>query len=237
MKTKKLKIYLSTTFIIFFSCLTAFSQDRRETLNLPEFDEVHLGTSGEVFIKQGNKTEVILEASEKRKEILEIEVRGGRLYIENKRRWRWKDWRGSGDLVVYVTMKDVNALKVSSSGKIIGEGILKTGDMDLAVSGSGRIDIETEADDLAAAISGSGKIELAGRSSYNDVRISGSGKLFAEDLEGEEYYIAISGSGDCKINVSKKIEARISGSGKVFYRGNPDKVNSSVSGSGSIRKI
>ena len=237
MKTKKLKIYLFTTFMIFFSILTAYSQDRKETLNLPEFDEVHMGTSGEVFVKQGNKTEVILEASEKRKEILEIEVRGGRLYIENKRRWRWKDWRGSGDLVVYVTMKDVRALKVSSSGKIIGESLLKTDDMDLAVSGSGRIDIETEADDLAAAISGSGKIELAGKSSYNDVRISGSGKLFAEDLEGEEYYIAISGSGDCKVNVSKRIEARISGSGKVFYRGNPDKVNSSVSGSGSIRKI
>ena len=236
MKTAKLKIYLFTTLIILFN-ISVHGQDRKETLNLPEFDEVHMGTSGEIFIKQGNKTEVILEASESRKENLEIEVRGGRLHIANKRGWNWRYWKSSGDLAVYVTMKDIRALKVSSSGKIYGKGVLRTDDMDLAVSGSGRIDIETEADDLEASISGSGKIELAGKCAYNDVSISGSGKLLAEDLESEEYYISISGSGNCKINVSKKIEARVSGSGRVYYKGNPDRVNSRVSGSGSVKKI
>lgn len=236
MKITKLKIHLFTILIVLF-IVPVRSQDNRETLKLPEFDEVHMATSGEVFVKQGNKTEVILDASERRKENLEVEVRGGRLYIGNKRGWNWRDWKNGGDLVVYVTIKDIRALKVSSSGKIFGEGVLKTDNMDLAVSGSGRIEIETEADDLESSISGSGKIELAGKCAYNDVSISGSGRLLAEDLESEEYYISISGSGNCRINVTKRIEARVSGSGRVYYKGNPDKVDSRVSGSGSVRKI
>ncbi|MDN5214298.1 head GIN domain-containing protein [Fulvivirgaceae bacterium BMA12] len=237
MKAIKMKTPLYVILLFFLFSLSAQGQERKETLNLGDFDEVHLGTSGKVFIKQGNKTEVILQASERRKERLEIEVRGHKLHIGNKRGWSWKGWNSDEDLTVYVTVKEIDALKVSSSGKIIGQGILRTNDLNLAVSGSGRIDIETEAGDIESAISGSGRIEVTGKSEYNSVRISGSGKLIAEDLVGEEYDIAVSGSGNCKINVSKRIEARISGSGKVYYRGNPDRVNSSVSGSGSVRKI
>lgn len=237
MKTKKIITHLFTVLIILFFSLSAHSQDRKETLNLSDFDEVHMGTAGEVYIKQGNKVEVVIEASERRKESLDIEVRGGRLYIKNKRGWNWRDWARNGDLTVYITMGRIEALKVSSSGRIIGEGVLKTDDMDLAVSGSGRIEIETEARDLASSISGSGRILLTGKCTMNDVSISGSGRLLAEDMESEEYYISISGSGNCKINVSKAIDARVSGSGRIYYTGNPDKVHSKISGSGSVKKI
>ena len=236
MKFARHNTYLFIILSILFS-MSVQGQDRKETLNLSDFDKVHMGTSGEVFIKQGNKTEVIIDASERRKENLEIEVRGGRLYIGNKRGWNWRDWKNSGDLVVYVTIKDVRAIKVSSSGKVFGQGVLKTDDMELAVSGSGRIEVETDAGELESAISGSGKIELSGKCDYNDVSISGSGRLLAEDLESDRYYISISGSGNCRINVNKQIEARVSGSGRIYYKGNPDKVNSNISGSGSVKKI
>ena len=53
----------------------------------------------------------------------------------------------------------------------------------------------------------------------------------------ERYNIHISGSGSCKINVSKEIDANVSGSGSISYRGNPEKVYHHASGSGKIRKI
>ena len=236
MKITKLKIYLLTLAMVLLS-IPVKSQDRGEKLNLPEFDEIHMGTSGEVYLKQGSETEVILEAPERRKDNLEIEVKGGKLYIGNKSGANWRNRNNGGDLVVYVTIKDIRALKVSSAGRVFGRGVLKADEMDLAVSGSGRIEVELEADELESSISGSGRIELGGKCNYNDVNISGSGRLLAEGLVSEVYYISISGSGNCRINVSKKMEARVSGSGRVYYKGNPDKVDSRVSGSGGIRKI
>jgi hypothetical protein len=49
--------------------------------------------------------------------------------------------------------------------------------------------------------------------------------------------IRISGSGDVEVNVKESLEANISGSGSVTYRGNPAHVNSHSSGSGKVRKM
>lgn len=238
MKIKSAHLITHSLLILLFISLSTIAQERKEKLDLPEFESIHLGVAGEVFVKQGNSTEVIIEASEKRKENLDIHVRGDKLYISNKKNnWSWKNWSTNDDLSVYVTIKKVEAIKVSSSGRVIGQGLIKASDLELSVSGSGRISMETEADELDSSVSGSGRIELEGKSGYNEVSISGSGRFLAEDLRAEEYYVSISGSGNCKINASKRIDARVSGSGRIYYKGNPDKINSKVSGSGSVKRL
>ena len=115
--------------------------------------------------------------------------------------------------------------------------MFKTGDLDLSVSGSGDMEIDIDAGEVETGISGSGDVKLSGRALSNRVSISGSGKLDAEDLETDRYKIQISGSGSCRINANKEIDASVSGSGSIYYRGEPDKVYSSTSGSGRIRKL
>jgi hypothetical protein len=56
-------------------------------------------------------------------------------------------------------------------------------------------------------------------------------------MEAETYKISISGSGSCRINVTKEIDASVSGSGNITYSGNPDRINHQSSGSGRIKKI
>ena len=128
-------------------------------------------------------------------------------------------------------------MNLSGSGKVIGEGTFDTGDLDLGVSGSGDLELDVEADNIDTGISGSGDIELTGSAKEHAVSISGSGRLDAEDLEAETYRIRISGSGSCRINVSEEIDSRVSGSGSIYYKGSPNKVNNHSSGSGKLRKI
>jgi hypothetical protein len=54
-------------------------------------------------------------------------------------------------------------------------------------------------------------------------------------MEADHYSVKISGSGKCKINVGDSLEANISGSGSVYYKGDPDKIRSNVSGSGKVK--
>lgn len=143
---------------------------------------------------------------------------------------------GSGSLSLDVEANgDVDA-NVSGSGDMDLKGHFKSFESD--VSGSGRVVLSATIDALADfGISGSGKIEASGSADMVKASISGSGKVLAADLETNRCDIRISGSGDVEINVKNELDANISGSGSVSYRGNPKKVNSHASGSGKVRKM
>lgn len=164
---------------------------------------------------------------------------------------------GSGDLIgeTKIIARDLD-LSVSGSGNLKVEAEA-SGDMEADVSGSGDLEVKgkcrsynsdvsgsgkvimsmTIAEDADFGISGSGKIEASGSARTVKTSISGSGKVLAADLETNSCTVRISGSGDVQINVKNEIDAVISGSGSVSYRGNPSKINSHSSGSGSLRKM
>ena len=95
----------------------------------------------------------------------------------------------------------------------------------------------TIVDKASFGVSGSGKIVASGSAQSVKTSISGSGKVLAANLEADKCDIRISGSGDVEINVKSELDATISGSGSVSYKGNPNHVNSHASGSGHIRKL
>ena len=205
--------------------------------DLPTFDRIALRLPCNVHITQGSKQSVVLKGDRDDLEKIITEVSGGKLIIKTKSS-SWLSWMDDLDEVdIYITMKEVRGLSVSGSGKITTENKIKTDDLDLAVSGSGRLQINVDANEIDSSISGSGRIEAKGTSKSNDLSISGSGRLNAENLVAENYDISISGSGRCEINVTNELEVSISGSGSVYYKGNPDKVDSKTSGSGRVKKM
>lgn len=164
---------------------------------------------------------------------------------------------GSGDLVAEgrITARNLD-LSVSGSGSMILDADA-SGDIDADVSGSGRIEVRGKCRDFQSkvsgsgrvkldvaiaeraefGVSGSGKIQASGSAREVKVGVSGSGEILAANLVTDTCDIRISGSGDVEINVNKELDATISGSGTVSYKGNPAHVNSHSSGSGSVRKM
>lgn len=164
---------------------------------------------------------------------------------------------GSGDLIAEtkITGSDID-LNVSGSGSLKAE-VEATGSLDADVSGSGDIEVRGRAQSFSSSVSGSGKVNLAmnitenanfgvsgsgkieasGNAASVKTTISGSGKLLAANLETNSCDVKISGSGDVQINVKNELDATISGSGTVSYKGNPSKVNSHASGSGRVSKM
>lgn len=164
---------------------------------------------------------------------------------------------GSGDLIVEgkIKVSDLD-LNVSGSGTLKVEAEA-SGDVDADVSGSGAIDLkgscrafdshvsgsgkvrveETIAQTANFGVSGSGKILASGTVKEVKASISGSGEVLAANLIADSCDVRISGSGDVEINVKSDLDAHISGSGSVTYKGNPAHVNSHSSGSGKVRKM
>lgn len=142
---------------------------------------------------------------------------------------------GSGSLEAEIEAGDVDA-DVSGSGDVTIKGKCKSISAD--VSGSGKVTLNaTIAGAAGFEISGSGKVEASGTSQSVKAEITGSGKIYAANLETEKCRVQISGSGDVEINVKTELDARITGSGSVAYKGSPARVNADASGSGKVRKM
>ena len=206
----------------------------QQVLTPGSFSAITLGVSGEVIIRQGNEHKVIVEGDRKTLEETNIYIKGDRLVITDKNNWRWGSRK---KIKVYATLTDFSGARVSGSGTIRSEGILAGDEVRLTVSGSGKIDLHLEAEAVSTAISGSGRIVLTGRADKLAVSISGSGSCRAEELQAADADIAISGSGSAWINASREIVSRISGSGSVYYKGEPQRINNHSSGSGRLRKM
>jgi hypothetical protein len=114
--------------------------------------------------------------------------------------------------------------------------ILKSSAFKSSMSGSGNVQLEVECDEISASMSGSGNMNLKGDTGRFHVQISGSGDVEAFELNAREVDANISGSADIRVTANEILRARVSGSGDIQYRGNPTKIDSKSSGSGSISK-
>lgn len=142
---------------------------------------------------------------------------------------------GSGSLRAEIDANNVDA-SVSGSGSVILRG--KCNNLESHISGSGDVEANMGiANRLDVSISGSGKMIATGSANAVKTTISGSGRMRAADLETNICDVKIAGSGSVEINVKSELNANISGSGSVSYKGNPNHVNANSSGSGKVRKI
>lgn len=216
--------------ITLVSATVLASGQGKEGRDVSSFTGVSLGIAGDLFLTQGSPQQVIIQAEDNLDKI-ETVVREGVLRI------RTDNWSSRIKGVrIWITMPEVEALNVSGSGNILAETSINADELELRVSGSGKIKIpELKGEEMEAAISGSGDIILSGSADEIEISISGSGNVDAEGLKVNECGIKISGSGDCNIDVTGELDASISGSGSVTYYGDPQ-IDARVSGSGKVKK-
>ncbi len=210
---------------------------QKVTRDVEPFTGVSLGLPAQLYVKQGNSPSVVIEASDEVQERIETRVKSGVLTIKQDDDWKWwKNWSGK-KVKIYITNPTFDHVSVSGSGDIMGQNMLQSKNMYIGVSGSGKINLDIKTVDLDSKISGSGNMKLEGSARNTNFQISGSGNLDAEELASETCSVRISGSGNCRVNVDDSLESRVSGSGNIYYRGNPEKLSNQSSGSGSIKKI
>lgn len=226
---------LLSAFIVALTVTAGFSKGQpveKETRNVKDFTRVSFGISGDLYISFGTDFKVVLEGDKSDLDDIVTEVTGGKLIIKKD------NWGNLNEKVtVYVTMPEIEGLGVSGSGKAEIKDAVKTDNLDLSVSGSGRLyTADISVTSLDVAISGSGDIIIGGSGEADnaEISISGSGNYTGESLKIGSAELSISGSGSCKCHVAESLEASVSGSGNVTYLGNP-KIDARVSGSGRVR--
>jgi len=230
---KKVSLFASVLVLCILNSGLSNGQSK-ETRNVSGFTKVSFGVAGNLFVKIGSQFNLVIEGDKNVLDDIETEVSGGRLIIK-KENWRtsFKDER----VTVNLTLPEIEGLSVSGSGRAEIMDPVEADNLNLGVSGSGKlITSELNVDNLDCGISGSGDIILGSGGSVDrgEISISGSGGFSGEEIEIDHLEISVSGSGNCVCKVGDSLEASVSGSGNVAYIGNP-KVDARVSGSGHVR--
>ncbi|WP_462264548.1 head GIN domain-containing protein [Mucilaginibacter sp.] len=207
-----------------------------EDRHLTGFSAIDATGSFDVYVVQGNTESVKVEAPADVIDRITTKVEGGVLKLGMKNNSGW-NWNSNEHMVIYVAIKNVNAVTLTGSGDVFFKDGLRANSLRIRLSGSGDIAGKVETQELESSISGSGDIKLSGHARSSSISISGSGDYSASSLATDETAVRISGSGDVRVNVNTKIDASLSGSGDVYYSGNAKQINTSKHGSGEVHHI
>jgi hypothetical protein len=230
--TTALFLLLSVTFLNSCSmfCKKGNGELVTESRKVAEFDEIEIEGQATVFLEQGTAHSVKIKIDSNLVEFIKTEVSGMKLKIKED-----KCLEEITEFEIYITTTSLSKLEVSGSVEVKGENTIKSEKLYLKAGSSGEINLNLDVDDLETVTKGSGEVKLAGRADQFDIELAGAGSLDAFRLQAKEADAEVSGAGTCKINVSEEFYGDVSGSGKLYYRGNPKKVKTDVSGSGTIQ--
>jgi hypothetical protein len=201
-----------------------------------DYDEVSVSGFFDVVLVPGTEGDLTLRGEENLLEHIITEVKDGKLIIKVEKGMNLKPSSWKDGIHITVPIESINAVTLSGSGDIVGKKTIETNNFKTSMSGSGDITLDIEARSVEASMSGSGDINLSGSTTDFVVTISGSGDIKAYELQADNVDATVSGSADIKVTAKKMLKARVSGSGDISYKGNPQKVDTKTSGSGDITK-
>lgn len=203
-----------------------------QNYNITGFNGVYAGIDGDVYFTQDSVYKVQIVGQSNIISHIQTYVENGVLQMH------FEPLANIGPhsrITAYISAPAAYNLGVNGSGTLKVLQPLISSDLNLKVNGSGDIYVtQLTGTNLYGNISGSGNIVVgAGNVRNETLQISGSGDINMLNIYTRYCTTKTSGSGTTKVNVSDNLDATISGSGNVYYLGNPI-VYSSISGSGKV---
>lgn len=204
-----------------------------ETLELDEFTSIHLKGVEDVIINWGPVQKVEVYGNPNIIRMIRADVRDQKLIL------RLKDGHYRNyELKYIITLPRLNEINNEGLARVVVNDFINTGDLDLVVSGAGKIELNRMENTahLGVQIEGLGLIKGYGEFpdlDKLDIHISGSGSFLGFPIESNTCTINIEGTGKCEVNVREQLDVVIEGAGMVHYYGNPV-ISKSIKGLGSV---
>lgn len=218
----------------------------KELNNVSNFSSIEVLGSPDVEYRQssGSQTKVSIYGSDNLVDLLDVSTVNGVLKVNIKK--GVKILSGERRLKVIASSPSLNQVEIKGTADVFLKGTIKGADLNLNITGSGDIEAENlqytnlssfvkgsgdidlknvKATTVRTIVSGSGDVDIKGSTQWATLTVNGSGDISAEKLTATEVVATVAGSGDITCYASKKLDAKVSGSGDIEYKGSPSIVN------------
>lgn len=253
-------------FILFLSVHISCSQNwgtgvkgngsiETENRTTSSYDAVKISGFFDVEFIQGDEGDIVIEGEENLISYIETKVQNRTLSVRVKKGFRLKPSYGE-NILVTIPIESIHKIALAGSGHVEGKTLISNEHLEIAIAGSGEMNLDVEAEEIESSIAGSGELKLNGEArvweasiagsgditlsgkakDLLEISISGSGDVFASNLKANDVEVSISGSGDVSVHCDGRLNTSVSGSGDIRYSGSPIIEKISTSGSGSVTK-
>ena len=202
------------------------SEDRTISSN---FNEIKAQQGIQVFLTQGNSTELKVEADENIIDLLITEVKGNELKIYFE-----KNVNKAKSRNVYVTANEISKIRTSSGAIVKTENTIDTNSLELDSSSGSTIKVTVNASEILSSSSSGSNINIYGKTKTFSASASSGSSIDADKLETINTSVKVSSGANIDVNVSGKLVAKASSGGSIDYEGNPTEVNKDTSSGGSV---
>lgn len=207
----------------------------KRTFDVKHFDTITLTGGMTAVIVQGDEYKVEVELDSNLYEFFDAYVSGGTLHTGFR---RGTNLRGYSTYNIRIQLPHLVSMNSTGSGAVTITGFIDTDkEMSISQTGSGTIGINAVLKKLEIETSGSGTITAKGSTVMLSFTGSGSGNLKAFDLKSDHVRITQSGSGNIDVTVKNSLQADLSGSGRLRYKGSPTRMTIHTSGSAKVVHI
>ena len=196
------------------------------------FYEVEANGAFDVSIEEG-PISVRVTTDENLQRYIETKIQGGKLVIESDDE---NCIEFSPGTIVEITVPEISSISLLGSGELKVRNFDSLAYLDVSQVGSGDIHILNTLvlGKISVNLIGSGNVWLNGKALNAELMLSGSGTIEAESFPVKSCTVNLLGSGNIHTFVTDVLNVSLSGSGNVYYYGNPTEVNQRVSGSGEV---
>lgn len=205
---------------------------KKDERAVKSFDELDVSGQFNVFLRQGDTEQLIVEADENFLPYIKSDVHGDRLVISAE-----ANFKSYEKLAVYVTVRELSKIDISGSIDLDGSQTIRSDELEINASGACETDLELQCEELGVDGSGSIELNLIGFASEARYDLSGAVEINAIDLETRRTLIDMSGAGRADVFVTDELEIDVSGAAEINYRGNPRELKQNISGAADINQL
>ncbi len=242
---RNIKVFLSVMAIIIVSALLALASVSciritgirgsgnvvTEERSVSGFDKVAVSAGMNLYLEQGDKEYLKIEAEDNILQNITTEVNGGKLTI------KFKNLLGSVSATepinVYLTVIDLKELD-ASSGVVIDSEEINTDSLKINISSGAEGEMAIKAGSIDVSLSSGSTLKLSGIVESQKVNLSSGVDYRASDLVSKNAKINVSSGASAKVSVSDNLDVNISSGASVEYSGTPAIV-SNISSGGSLK--
>ena len=193
------------------------------------FTKIKVSTGLDLYISQGSKNQITVEADENLQDIILTEVKDGvlRIYSE-KNIWRAKARK------VYVTVETLEELTATSGSDAYTRETLKVNDLKISATSGADIHITVDANTIETSATSGSDIEVSGVANNHISKATSGASIDAYELRSKNATVKATSGADINIYASESIDAKATSGGDIDFKGNPKKVDKKSSSGGSV---
>jgi|TARA_B110000240_G_C13422000_1_gene419895 hypothetical protein len=194
-----------------------------------DFTKIKVSTGLDLYISQGSKNQITVEADENLQDIIITEIQDGMLKIYSEKNiWRAKARK------IYVTIENLEAIAATSGSDVYANETLKVNNLNISATSGSDINISVDANTVETNATSGSDIEVSGVSNNHISKATSGASIDAYQLQSKNVSAKVTSGADINVYASESIVAKATSGGDIDFIGNPKMVDKKTSSGGSV---